>query len=49
MNTSAEPASRTAYEVPLRHIIVTMLDPSTRSAHMALAFAPAMARLRKNR
>ena len=37
------------YVVPLRHIIVTMLDPSTRSAHIALAFAPAMARLRKNR
>jgi hypothetical protein len=27
MKTSSEPASRIPYDVPLRHIIVTMLDP----------------------
>ena len=37
------------YDVPLRHIIVTMLDPSTCSAHIAADFAAAMARFRKNR
>ena len=49
MKTSSEPASRMPYDVPLRHIIVTMLEPSTCSAHIAVDFAAAMARFRKNR
>ena len=49
MKTSSEPASRMPYDVPLRHIMVTMLEPSTCSAHIAVDFAAAMARFRKNR
>jgi hypothetical protein len=46
MKTSSEPASRMPYDVPLRHIIVTRVDPWTCSAHIAVDFAAAMARLR---
>jgi hypothetical protein len=49
MNHSADPASLAPYVVPLRAIVVMIVDPAMVSAERVSDLAPAMAMVRKNR